>query len=464
MKRQKLLTPSSIVILYFLITILIGTILLSLPFSSATGKTHSLINALFTSTSAVCVTGLTVLDLSKDWSSFGKLVIIILIQVGGLSLMTFTTLFAFLIGKRIAVDSYLVFSDYRALMNAYFEYYQFRGIGFLVLLILSITLIFELVGAILLTLCFAGELGFKKSLIYAGFHSVSAFCNAGFSLFPDNMIKFRGDLCVNAIMEFLIIWGGLGFIVIWDLGRFFYYKIKHNPFNLSLQTKIVLSCTLLLIIIPSILFLLLENSHLYKDFSFKEKMLCSVFQSITARTAGFNTISQNELTPASSLLTAILMFIGASPGSTGGGIKTTTFVILFLFIASFIQRKDRIEVFKSSIPDNLVKKAIAITFLFFFSIAILIFLLTIIEYNNLALRNSINQNDFSLSIIFEVVSAFGTVGLSKGITPFLSTSGKLLITMAMFIGRVGILTIAFLIHFSHLTPQLRYAESDVMVA
>jgi len=439
------LPPPSTVILTFIIIIAIGTFLLLLPKSTVSGKETTFLDALFTATSATCVTGLIVLDTGSHFSLLGQLIILTLIQIGGLGLMTFTSFFALALGKGFGVKD-------RFLLRNILNYENMGGIGSLILSILRITFIVEGIGALLLYIQFLPQTKNALFSVYlAVFHSISAFCNAGFSLYSNSFMRYENSLGINLVMSILIIIGGLGFTVIVDLLHRENFRLRGKKRSLSLQSKLVILTSSLLLIVGFCLILLSENNGLLKNFSLKGKLLGAYFQSVTARTAGFNTLNIKNLSIFSSFLLIIFMFIGASPGSTGGGIKTSTFVALFFTIKSMVQGKGEVEVFKRTIPRLIVYQALCVTILALGWIAISVLLLTLTE------------NAPFVNILFEDFSAFGTVGLSRGLTPNLTSLGRIIIILTMLIGRVGPLTLALAIGGKKMVKLYEYPEESIMI-
>ena len=430
---------SLIIVLSFLLVILTGTLLLSLPISSANGSATKFIDAFFTANSATCVTGLVCLDTGTYFSLFGKLVILTLIQIGGLGYMTFSTFFMVLFKKKLFITEKLIAQE---ALNVY----SAKEVVNILKKILTIVFAIEGIGAFILFLRWLPEMGVKRSLFYGVFHSVSAFCNAGFSL-PANfasLTAFRGDIIVNLTITTLIIFGGLGFLVITDL-------VQNKRF--SLHSKIVVGTTLFLIIFGSVLIYAIEfnNPATLGALGNLEKIMSSYFQSVTARTGGFATIGIEKMGDASQLVLMGLMFIGASPGGTGGGIKTTTFMLICATIwATFHESKNTI-IFERRIPPETVRKAFAIFFLSVALIATGIFMLNAIESCSLK------------AIAFEVFSAFGTVGLSLGITPLLSDAGKVIMILVMFIGRVGTISLLMALSSGYKRTDIKYPKEGISI-
>ncbi|HQJ57293.1 MAG TPA: TrkH family potassium uptake protein [Caldisericia bacterium] len=433
--------PARFIILTFLLIIIIGGILLSLPISSKSGKFTNPIDALFTANSATCVTGLVVVDTGTHYSFFGQIVILILIQIGGLSYMTIFTFLALLLGRKIPLLD-------RIILKESINFFSVGGIIKLARRILFIVLIFEGVGAVILASVFSKDYGILTGLFYGIFHSVSAFCNAGFDLLGNfiSLTNYKGNILLNITVILLIITGGIGFGVISEIIDF------HKSKKLSLHTKLVLTVTAILIISGTILIFLFERNNLstLKPLTIKEKILTSIFQAVTPRTAGFNTINIGYLNLSTLILLILFMFIGASPGGTGGGIKTSTFAIILMNIKNTIKGREGVTIYDRCVDSSTVKKS----YLIFTASIFLIFLSTFLL--------SITEKFGLINILFEVTSAFGTVGLSTGITPYLSPFGKIIIMFTMFAGRVGILSI--LTSISVKKPQRTYLPEDkVMV-
>jgi trk system potassium uptake protein TrkH len=427
--KKRKIKPAEILALSFLVIIIIGTILLSFPQATSSGKRLPLINALFTATSATCVTGLTVVDTGSAFSRFGKIVILSLIQVGGLGIMIMSTLFVLLIGKRVTLKERLVVQE--ALNHSTLE-----GVIVLLKYVLILTFSVEGIGAFLLWSRWARDETISHPLFYSIFHSISAFCNSGFSLFRNSLVNYRGDFLINIVITLLVIIGGLGFVAVSNLSG---YRPKRG--FLTLHTKLVLRITLSLIILAAFFIFFMERNNAFGNLTLRDKLLASSFQAVTPRTAGFNTIPIKTMTSASLFFLILLMFVGASPGSTGGGIKTSTFGILFATVWSMIKGKEEVTLFR--------KLAIFIISLLLVLVFTLLLLMT-------------EKKEFG-KVLFETVSAFGTVGLSTGITSHLSFIGRIIIIITMFIGRIGPLTLAIAIGQREYPAAYKYPEERVMV-
>lgn len=440
--KEKSFTPVQILAIGFVIVIFIGTILLSLPIASKSGVRTPIIDCFFTSTSATCVTGLITLNTSTYWSYFGKTVIMILIEVGGLGFMSFATLFALIVGKKITLSERLIMQE---AMNSF----SMQGIVRLAKYILYFTFLVEAIGAILLSTQFIPLYGISKGIYFSIFHSISAFCNAGFDLTGNSLIPYSSNVIIMLVISMLIIVGGLGFYV-WN-EIYNYRKTK----RISTHSKFVIAVTGVLILCGTVLMLLFEynNPETLKNQPLWNKILASFFASITPRTAGFNSISTSGMTVSGKFLTIILMFIGGSPGSTAGGIKTTTVGILIMTVICVLKGKQDTEVFKRRISKNLIYRAFSIALIGFFLVITVTMLL------------SITQSSFSfMDLLYEATSAFGTVGLTLGVTPKLTNIGKIIISITMYCGRVGPMTVALaLAQKVREKPSIRYPEDKIMV-
>lgn len=443
--RGTVLRPIILIPITFALIILIGTFLLLLPRSvQFDQKEISLVDALFTATSATCVTGLTVQNIGLYFSRLGQLIILCLIQIGGLGIMTFTTFFGLILGREFGLRE-------RAFLSEALNISTWHKIGELVIKILLFVFLVEVIGAALLYIQFIPYYGPIFHNFYLSiFHSISAFCNAGFSLFTDSFTNFQSNFGLNLTITFLIIIGGLGFPVIFNLLNYFWGKIKKEKKFLNLHSRTVLITTLVLILGGTFLIFLFENSR-FNNLSFGDKLLVSYFQSVTARTAGFNTLSIGNLLPATTLILIILMFIGASPGSTGGGIKTSTFATIIATLKSWLAGRPSVRLFKRSLEPIIIRQAFIIFFLALLWVSLGTLILSQIEKVSL------------LDALFEVVSAFGTVGLSRGITQDLTTIGKLVIILTMFIGRIGPLTLSIYIAKKGISESYKYPEEKVII-
>ena len=430
--------PSVAIILSFLAVIFAGAILLSLPISSAGRTPTNFLDAYFTANSATCVTGLVVLDTGTHFSLFGIMVILCLIQIGGLGYMTFSTFLMLVFRHKLFISEKL------AIMEA-LNIYSAKEVITVLRRIFKIVFTIEGIGALILFLRWLPELGFRKALLYGIFHSVSAFCNAGFALPPNfaNLSAYTTDVIINLTITSLIIMGGIGFVVITDV-------LQNRRW--SLHTKVVLSTTFCLIIGGTLLFFLFEhnNPSTIGPLSLPNKILASYFQAVTPRTAGFNTINIGALLPPTALLTMLLMFIGASPGGTGGGIKTSTFTLIVTTIWATLRNYRDTTLFNRRIPAETVRRAFTVAFLSILIVSSSTFLLT-------------TEGIDLIKAAFESFSAFGTVGLSMGITPHLSPLGKIVIIITMFIGRVGPLTLLLALVIRQEEPRVEPPKEGISI-
>lgn len=426
------LKPTQILVLGFLFLIILGTILLNLPIATNEHKSIGLIDALFTATSAVCVTGLVVVNTLDFWSPFGKVVILILIQIGGLGFMTFATMFFIMMGRKIRLKERLIIQE---ALNQY----SLSGMVRLTKNVVLGTLLIEGIGAILLAIRFVPQHGLE-GVFMAIFHSISAFCNAGFDIVGDSSLTpYVGDVIINITVILLIVLGGLGFTVWIDVLRVMKDKFankygwRRTFKKFTLHTKIVMVLTFSFIVIGFVLFFLLEsgNPNTLGPLSIKDKVLGSLFQSITPRTAGFNTMPLDQMNHASKFLTILFMFVGGSPAGTAGGVKTVTVGVIILSVLSVIRGKEQTEAYDRSIPENIIKRALAVVTI---GIAVVISVTMILSVTEIGTS--------FMNIFFESVSAFATVGLTLGITGSLTTIGKIIICITMFIGRLGPVTMA----------------------
>ena len=442
--------PARRILLFFLSAIAAGTILLWLPVS-ATGPRHSFLDSLFTATSAVCVTGLTVLDTGREFSLFGQAVILILIQLGGLGIMTFATLLLLGTGGRLSLGDRLGLRE------------TFAGEGrhatrSLLKAIAGITLAAELVGALLLFIRFTQLMPSGEAAWTALFHAVSAFCNAGFSTFGNSLQGFVADPYTLTVFMVLIVSGGLGFIVLAELSGL--ARGHGTRRRLSLHTRLCLAATALLLIFGAIAFLATEYGNSLRELAWMDRVTNALFQSVTARTAGFSTLSQTDLTEVSLLVTLMLMFIGACPGSTGGGIKTTTAAVVLLLMWHRFRGRSAVSAFRRTVSPDSVTRAVTVFLLAVLAVSGAFALLMFVEPHRLSHRV---VHGWFAENLFETVSAFGTVGLSLGRTGQLSAAGKLVIIATMFAGRVGLLTLAYALARPVTRGEVVYSEESVMV-
>lgn len=450
--KARSLKPVQILALGFLAVILLGAGLLVLPIATVDRYMLNFVDAVFTATSAVCVTGLTVVNTGVTFSLFGQIVILCLIQIGGLGFMTITAMIFWVVGKRITLKE-------RVILQESFNEESLQGMLKLVLNAIRVTATIEGVAAVLLALRFAPEFGVPRGIYNAVFISVSSFCNAGFDPFgyDNSLAPYVDDPAVNLIVMALIILGGIGFAVILDVVHHRHWK------KLALHSRVALAVTGALLLSGTCLIALLEWGNPgtladpAADLNPAEKIMAAGFQSVTLRTAGYATIDQGALTPAGQMVSIIYMFIGASPASTGGGIKTTTLFIVLLSVLVMVRRKEDYNVAQRRLNFQLVRRAQAVVFL---ALGLVLADTVII----CATEGAAGGAETLADILFEVVSAFGTVGLSTGITPELSVLSKLLVSLTMFIGRVGPLTVSMALSGGMRKPDaIRYPEDRIMV-
>ena len=445
-KRKNIYTPVQILALGFAIVIFIGAILLSLPIASQSGEFTPFVDCIFTSTSAVCVTGLVTLDTGTYWTYFGKTVIMLLIQIGGLGFMSMATLVFFLLGKRITLKERLVMQE---AMNVN----SLQGLVKMVKYVLIFTFSVEIVGAVLFSTQFIPEFGVAKGIYYSIFHAVSAFCNAGFDLMGNfsSVTAYANNSVIILTIAALIAIGGLGFYVWVEI-----YNCKGIK-RLSLHSRIVIYMTLVLIVGGAILMYLFEmnNPNTMQGMSVKGKFLSSIFASVSPRTAGFNSIPLDKMTTAGIFLTIILMFIGGSPGSTAGGIKTATMVVLFMTVVSVVKGREDTEIFQKRINKELVYKSFVITILSLVLVIIVTMILSITEQPNIPFEY----------FLYEATSAFATVGLTLGLTTKLTFIGKVIIALTMYAGRVGLLTIILALakNKNSKSGTIKYPEDKILI-
>ena len=437
----------SVLVLGFLAVILIGTALLALPVSSANGQSISLFNSLFTSTSAVCVTGLVVTNTGTTFSIFGQIVLLVLIQTGGLGFMVFATMIMVALGRKISIKG-------RMLIRESMHGASLSDLGSLTRLYLLLSLGIELAGALLLSIRFVPLFGWKHGLWMALFHSVSAFCNAGFDLFGGyaSLTAFSGDPLVLLTVAVLIILGGLGFSVILESLR-----NREGFRNLSLHTRIVLMTTAVLLLSGMVFYWLVErtNAGTLAGYGEGEKALNAFFQSVTMRTAGFNSFDLSRFRDGSKLFSSLLMLIGASPASTGGGIKNTTIAALVLLMCSVVRGDREVNVARRRLSDDIIRRALAVTVLFVTALLAGTLVISLIEDGRFALED----------ILFEASSAMGTVGVSTVGTPNLSPASQAVLLPMMFFGRVGPLTLAMAVakRQGGMKPVSKYPEERIMI-
>lgn len=433
------LNPPLVLSLGFAILISVGGILLSLPFFTNSGQATDLIDSFFVAASASCVTGLTPVNTLEHWNTYGHVLLIILIQIGGLGVMSLASIIPLILGKKIGMKS-------RQILKEQLNVESLEGMIVLFKYVLIFTFGIEILGAILLSIRFVPIYGLGQGVWVSVFHSISAFCNAGFDILGDSIYPLRDDMLVNFTLSFLVIVGGLGFVVTSELFRRRSFK------NLSTHSKLVLMMAGILLVLGTVLFYFLESrGGVLKDESLGASLLESFFQSVVARTAGFYSVDLSKIKDSTAIMLMGLMFVGGSPGSTAGGIKTTTLGVLVLSTAAVIRGENEPVVFGRHIGTDIIRKALAIFLVSFGIVLSVSFILTITENAGL------------VDIMYETVSALATVGASKGLTADLSRVGKILITICMYLGRLGPMTMAFAFGMKVKKSPIRYPESFISI-
>ena len=447
---RRRLTPPQALIISFAGLILIGSLILTLPSMTSEAGSISWLDALFTATSAVCVTGLTVVDTGTTFSTLGQASVLLMIQMGGLGIMTFSVFFLRLVGWGSSLRSELA-------VRSSLSCAPQLDVPEMVRSVLKFTISVEVAGAVLLFVLFHRDYPATQAGFLAVFHSISAFCNAGFSLWADSLSAYKNDAGVNLVVIVLIVSGGLGFIVAHELSG--YRPNQHR--NLSLHSKIVLWTTLVLVLSGTLVFAIFEWNNALANSPIHGKILASLFQSVTTRTAGFNTINFTHVANTTLLATIFLMFVGGSPGSTAGGIKTVTLAVLVAMALSRYKGFSRVNIFKRSVPEETVARGLAIVLVGITIVGLALALLLITETGHL---DHTQTRDSFLQLLFETVSAFGTVGLSMGATPDLTAWGKIIIIITMFLGRVGPLTVALaMMAGSEREKTYNYSTEEIIV-
>jgi hypothetical protein len=436
----KYFTSARVILFGFIIMIFLGAAVLSLPISSRTGEWTPFIDTLFTATSASCVTGLVVYDTATHWSVIGKIIIIAMIQCGGLGVVTMLTIFSRVTGKKIGLRD-------RATLQSALSTPQIGGIVRLTSFIFKGTIIIEMIGALVMFPVFLKDFGVMKGIYYSIFHSISAFCNAGFDLMGDvsefsSVTMYQSDIAINVSIIMLILVGGLGFLVWQDIAE---HKFRLSGY--STQTKVVLTMSLILILFPSVIFFFTE----FKGLDFKTRLLSSVFQAVTPRTAGFNTADYSKFSDNGIAITIILMLIGGGSGSTAGGIKMSTVFILFATLFSVFKQDKEVAIYNRRIEPDIIKNAISV-----FILDIVLFIVGAMIISGI--------EGFSLKeTMFESASAVATVGLTLGITPHLGVISKILLIIMMYIGRVGGITLIFAAVSPKKNGNARYPKDQIAV-
>jgi len=447
------MTTTRIIALGFLAGILLGGILLWLPISSKDGQSISFQDALFVATTSLCVTGLTPVTMAEQWNYFGQAVIMFLMQFGGLGVITFTTTVLLILGKRITLKERMLIQDSYNLDSV-------SGVVKLMKRIIKGTLLIETAGAVLYSFVFIPEYGVADGIWKSIFHAVSAFCNAGLDLLGSNsLMAYRTDVMINVATMLLIVFGGLGFPVWWDVLDVIKKAMRKEILlqdsfrKLNVHSKLVLTMTTVLVFGGGLLILLFEyrNPTTIGDLSFGNKVMAALFESVTLRTAGFQTIAQENMTEASTVLALVFMFTGGSPSGTAGGVKTVTMLILVLSMGAAVKGNDEVRAFHRKISDNYVRRAVAVIVVFFVMLLAITMALTLTEEGSLT------------DIVFEATSAMATVGLTRGFTGMLSTAGKWIIILAMYLGRIGPITMALAFNAKKYEGKKNFAKGKVII-
>jgi trk system potassium uptake protein TrkH len=440
--------PTNLLLMSYMAAIAVGTLALMLP-AATVGGGIGLIDALFTATSAVCVTGLIVVDTGSYFTAFGQGIILFLIQIGGLGIMTISVALFQVIGKKVVFQQ-------RMAMQEVFSHTPREDIYYLIRSVLFFTFTAEVVGAVILFFYWRSAFPFGEALYKAVFHSVSAFCNAGFSQFSSSLMAGRASMVLNATICTLIVLGGIGFPVVYEIYR---RVVLRDSGKVSIQTKSVISASIGLLVAGMAVIVVSERT-LIPTLGWGEGLLAAFFQSVTCRTAGFNTLDIASLNTATLLFMMFLMLVGASPGSCGGGMKTTTFAVLTAFSWSRIRRYKCVNLFGKTLPEDTVAKSISVLVFSLAAVCVAVFLILFIDPDH---GTRVESNRQFLSFLFETVSAFGTVGLSMGVTPSLTQAGKLVIIALMIIGRVGVPAFTYIIAGGGSTKGVQYAEENMMI-
>ncbi|WP_442602244.1 TrkH family potassium uptake protein [Paenibacillus sp. KN14-4R] len=444
MFRNKYLSqsPPRILAIGFVLIIALGTMMLKLPFSTNSGVTITWVDAFFTATSATCVTGLVVMDTGTTFSVFGQVVIICLVQIGGLGFMTISMFFALVLKRRISLRERLIL---QAAMNAH----SLEGIVRLIRRVLIYSLAMEGIAAILFTIRWSSEMPIERAIYHSIFHAVSLFNNGGFDLFGEftSFQKFVSDPLINIVSMILVVSGGLGFIVLSEILD--YRKTR----RLSLHSKVVITISATLTLLGAIVIFVFEftNTRTLGSMDFVTKVYSAFFQSVSARSSGTSTVGVEDLRQATQFFIILMMFIGASPGSAGGGIKTTTFAIMLGAIISMLRGKEDVVLFRNRIAKEQILKALTIIFMALFMLV------------GVSMMLSLTEGKQFLMVLFETTSAVGTVGMSMGLTPELSTFGKIVLCLVMFVGRLGPLTLAYALGSKHKKELYRYPEGKLII-
>lgn len=451
---RQVFTPTRMIAASFALLVLLGTFFLALPFS-ANEESLKLVDALFIATSAVCVTGLSPIDISTKLSFFGQFVVLILMQLGGLGLMTFTTTLYFWFGQRLPITERLAIQETLQTTP--------KQIKQLIIYILGFTFLIEAIGAGLLFIYWAIKGQFEsigQTLWFSIFHAVSAFTHGSFALYSDSLIRFQKDFFVQLIITSLITAGGIGFLVAFELKQWFQFKISGKRFRLSVQTRLTVLTTLGIIAVGTILIFISERNLAFANFGWFDALMNSYFFSIVPRTSGFNTIQMTDFSGTGILLLMMLMFVGGSSGSTAGGIKVGTFGLLLAYTLARFRGETQLNLWNRTIPQQSIDKATAVVVA---SAAVILIATTILMFTETSGLSAESSQTKFVPVLFETISAFGTVGLSLNFTDKLSEFGKLILVLVMFVGRVGAISVAIAISLRQKQTHFSYAEENIMI-
>ncbi len=436
----------------FAAIIFIGALLLMLPISTK-GESLGFVDAIFTATSATCVTGLTVADTGGKFTGFGQAVILTMIQIGGFGIMMLSTFILVILGRRTS------FTLRDSVSGQFLEFRSF-SLAKLLGMAVGVTFAFETAGAVILFTQWIGEYSFGRALWLSVFHSVSAFCNAGFSLFPDSLVRYAGSPVINFALIMLIVFGGIGFFLMADVWYGLIARKSHYGNRISFHARIVLMMTVILIVGGTMVFYGIERNHNLAGLSFGQALMRSLFQSVTTRTAGFNTLDVQHLANSSLFLIIVLMYIGGAPGSMAGGVKVTTVGVILVVIISRLRGMKAPGLFGRSITRANLEQALSLLII---SGTIIGFMTMVLLMTELGGASHVDSRGMFIELLFEAVSAFGTVGLSTGVTPQLSVAGKVLITIMMFTGRLGPITLIFAMERRLERAAYRYPEEEILI-
>lgn len=454
---RRIFTPTRITVTSFVALILVGAFFLYLPVSARGGKHLDFVDALFISTSAVCVTGLSPVAVGEKLSFFGQFVVLLLMQIGALGIMTFTTAFYYFFGSRLPLTD-------RITLQETFPGSPLKQLRGLIFYILGFTFTLEIIGTIALFFHWRGRFETASETLWqAVFHAVAAFTNGSFSLFSNSLIDFQKDFFTQFVITSLIIGGGIGFLVAFELKEFFkrkFFDKTKKRFRLSVQTKLALVTTAALLFAGTALIFIIERGGVFANLSTVEALFNSYFFAVVPRTSGFNTVQMSDFSGAGVLILMILMFVGGSPGSTAGGIKTTTFGLVVAYTIARLRGETRLDLWKKTIPQESIDKAGAVIMA---SAAVVLFAFILLMLTETRALSAEESNHRFVPLLFETISAFGTVGLTLDYTQNLTIAGKIIISVVMLVGRVGAISLVLSLSLNEKTRKFNYAEENVMI-